>query len=194
MKALHMKQFIFAIRSVIPRLRRGAPLLAWSSALLALSVTACGSTSDTQATGSAGASSAAGSTGNDDVGKILDSPAPCTTPHTICVSAPIPADMTESPASLQFDIYDSSGPPSHPPDGLAGSFTSPRLTAGKMTYFELNDTGLQGDYWIWSIAYMPGGGHGRPVVGVDYLQVSAPPAIHLDGSPLNIAEPIMLQK
>lgn len=190
-----MKQVIFAIQSVIPRLRRRASLLAWSSALLALSLTACGSTSDTQVTGSAGASSAAaGSTGNDDVGKVLGSATPCTTPHTICVSVQVPSDMTTSPANLQFDIYDSASPPSHPPNGFAGSLTSPTLTAGEMNYFELTDAGLQGDYWIWTVAYMSGDGHGRPVVGFDYLQVSAPPAIHLDGSPLNIADPIVLQK
>ena len=186
----HIERKISWLSVKLPRI---AECLFVPCALFALSLTACGSSSDTTLNGN-GSAAGASAVGDDDVGKILDGAEPCTKPHTICVSVPVPADMTESPASLQFDIYDSPGAPNHPPNGFAGSFTSPQVTAGKMTYFELSDAGLQGDFWIWSIAYMASDGHGAPVVGLDYLQVSAPPAIHLDGSPLNIAQPILLKK
>jgi hypothetical protein len=178
--------------STIARLRRAAPLLA-SSAIMALSLTACGSSESDATAASAGAGSG-GATGTPDVGKLLASPETCTKPNTICMTMPVPATVDQTPASLQFEIYDSASQPSTPPIGYAGYFTAPKLTAGTTAYVELSDAGMAGDYWMWAIMYMPGGGVGAPVIGVDYYQVSAPAPLHLDGTPLNIADPVMLQK
>lgn len=175
----------------LPRsVRSAASLLSLASALLALPLTACGSASDTTpaATGSAGA------TGVTDVGKILSSVEPCTKPNTVCMSMQVPDTMTEQPVSLMFELYDSASAPNHPPNGYAGVFTAPKLTPGEMIHVELSDDGMQGDYWMWTLMYMPGGGHGAPIVDVDYRQLSLPAALHLDGTPLNITDPVILTK
>lgn len=130
--------------------------------------------------------------GLEEVGTRLPGAQPCTQPHTICMNLQVPAPMQGSPSSLQFDIYDSASPPSHLPNGFAGIFRSLEMTPGEQLYFELSDSALQGDYWMWVILYMEGGGYGAPVNGVDYVMHSAPAALHLDGSPLNISEPVVL--
>lgn len=71
-------------------------------------------------------------------------------------------------------------------------FTSPDVAPGEQHYFELTDAGIRGEYWMWVIMYMEGGGYGAPVIGTDYTMRSAPAPLRLDGTALNIAEPVVL--
>jgi hypothetical protein len=161
--------------------------------VLALSATACGSSEPPSpgAAGAAGASAAPSET--ETVGRMLDGPQTCTREKTICAKLQIPNDMVGVPDSVHFTIYDSNLPPTHPPNGYAGVFPSAQLTAGEMKHFELTDGGLQGDYWLWGVIYMPGGGlFGLPVIGVDFVQANEPLPLHLDGSPLNLSDPILV--
>jgi hypothetical protein len=177
------------------KLRDGLSLRFLAAGLLAVALSACSSTSDPAISGSAGAGNgSAGASAAADVGTILASAEPCTKPNTFCMALQVPDTMTGPPAHLMFELFDSAEPPNHPPNGIAGDFTLPNLTPGETIHVELSDGGLQGDYWVWALAYMNGTGHGAPVVGVDYRQTSAPSALHLDGSPLNIAEPIVLTR
>lgn len=175
----------------------GLSLRFLAAGVFALALSACGSSSDPATASSAGASSGsagAPATGLTEVGTILTSADPCSKPHTICMNMQVPDTMTAPPNSLLFELFDSAGVPNHPPNGYAGAFLSPVLTPGDTIHVELSDAGLQGDYWMWALAYMDGGGHGAPVVGVDYRQTSEAPAVHLDGTPLNISAPVLLTK
>jgi hypothetical protein len=178
---------------VANRLRQVVSRLSWASALLTLSLTAC-SSSSTDSTPDNNASAGAGSMTDADVGTILSSAVPCTKPNTVCMAMDVPASLDTQPSSLLFELFDSAGIPNHEPNGYAGIFTAPMLTAGDTIYVELTDGGLQGDYWLWTIMYMSPDGHGAPVIGVDYGQSSTAAALHLDGTPLNISDPITLSK
>jgi hypothetical protein len=161
--------------------------------VLAFAASACG-TSD-PATTPPGAAGTGAIGPADTVGRMLDGPETCTAEHTLCARLQVPSDLDAVPDSLHFVIYDSAGIPSHPPNAYAGIFPSPRLMPGEMKYFELSDGGLQGNYWLWCVMYMPGGGlFGLPIVGVDYGQGNPPLALSLDGSPLNLNEPILLSR
>jgi hypothetical protein len=181
------------------RQRSGSASLSVCATIVALGVSACGmSTSDVPA---GGAGSSDGDSGalreagaSDEVGTMHAAPFACTTPHTICVDMKVPADLAETPARLVFNIYDSPGEPAHPPNGYAGVFNAPTLTAGDTVHFELSDDTVQGDYWLFAIMYMPGGGFGPPVLGVDYIMRSAPAVLHLDGTPLNLTAPVVIGK
>jgi hypothetical protein len=130
----------------------------------------------------------------DTVGRMLDGPQVCTQPHTICSKLQIPSDMVGVPASIQFVIYDSPGTPSHPPNGYAGLFPSAQVVPGETRQFELTDGGLQGNYWLFAIMYMPGGApFDLPTVDVDYVQFAAAQELPLDGSPLNLDTPVVLR-
>ena len=175
------------------RIARTTPLLTWFSAVVALSLTACGSSGGDSQAGAGGLGSG-GQSGGVEVGKFLDSATPCTEPHTVCMNMVVPSTLDAEPVSLLFDIYDSPGTPNHLPNAYAGYFNAPMLTAGQQLYLQLSDGALVGDYWMFTVMYMPGGGVGSPLVGVDYVQTNVPAPLHLDGSPLNIADPVALQR
>jgi hypothetical protein len=177
---------------VMNRLRQAVPGLSSALALLVLSLTACSSSSSDSTpanNASAGTSSMTG-----DVGTILTSAEPCTKPNTVCMTLDVPASLDAQPSSLLFELFDSAGIPNHEPNGYAGIFTAPMLTAGDTIHVELTDGGLQGDYWLWTVMYMSPDGHGAPVIGVDYGQNSTAAALHLDGTPLNISAAITLSR
>jgi hypothetical protein len=176
-------------RSTNRKRHRALSLLSGSPVILALCLTACGSS--TSATGT-NQDAGGGPDAAADVGVILASPEPCTGQHTICMNMKVPSTMVGQPLRLLFDIYDSSDPPSHLPNGFAGVFTAPTLTAGQTIYLELSDAQLLGDYFMWVVMYMPGGGYGAPVTTVDYIMQSAPAPLHLDGTPLNIPAQVIL--
>ena len=180
--------------------RSGATMLSVCATILALAASACGTSSSDVPAGGAGSSG--GDSGalpdaaasDEAAGTMHAEPFTCTKPHSICLDMQIPADLATTPTRMVFDIYDSAGPPSHPPNGYAGDFKTPMLTAGQMVHFELTDDTLQGDFWLFAIIYMPGGGFGPPVAGVDYIMRSAPPPVHLDGTAVNLTTPIVIGK
>jgi hypothetical protein len=164
-----------------------------STLALAVCLPACAQSEDDPAVGGAGTGGTQGNPSPQaDVGTMLTTTTTCSEPNTICMNLHVPSTMEGQPTRLMFDIYDSPGTPNHLPNGYAGVFTAPSMTAGAQLYFELSDAGLQGDYWMFAIMYMEGGGYGAPVNGVDYIMHSPPAALHLDGSPINVAEPIVL--
>lgn len=161
--------------------------------LVALAASACATSEDPAATppGAAGT----GPSLTDTVGRLLDSNEVCAEPHTMCAKLQVPADMSGVPASIQFTIYDSPDAPSHPPNAYAGLFPSAQVVSGEVQKFELTDAGLQGNYWLFAIMYMPGGTpFDFPTVDVDYVQVSQAPPLPLDGSPLNLETPLVLTR
>ena len=174
-----------SLRRTLPKM---STTLSWVSAAFALTMAACGSSS----TDGVAPSTDSGVMGLPEVGKIVDGPGSCTAPHSLCVSVKIPDSMTAPPALMQFDIYDAPTPPAHPPNAYAGVLNHPKLTAGQTIHFELTDADMQGDFWLFTIVYMPGGGYGAPIVGVDYLQHSAPASLHFDGTADNIADPVIV--
>jgi hypothetical protein len=185
-----------------PRQHRGASsCLSLCAAIVAVAVSACGTTSDPAGGAGSGAagSSVADSGGMpeaaapEDVGTMHPTATTCTKPHSICVDIKMPDTVDSTPVRLDFDIYDSPGAPAHPPNGYAGIFHSPTVTAGQTVHFELTDAEQQGDFWLFAVMYMPGGGYGAPVVGTDYLMRSPPAVLHLDGTPLNL-DPITIGK
>lgn len=159
--------------------------------LIALSAVACGSSGN----GATVENSATPDVSFEPVGRILSRATPCTSAHTLCMSMQIPDDLSAVPESIQFLIYDSPALPAHPPNGHAGIFPFPDVVPGKVINVELSDAGLTGDYWVWTTIYMPGGGIWHlPVVDVDYIEVSPPSELALDGSPLNIDQPVIMAK
>jgi hypothetical protein len=164
-----------------------APCVAW---LFAVSASACATSDEPTPPSGAGGT---GPAPTDAVGRMLDGPQTCTVEHTICAKMQVPTDLEGTPESLQFTLYDSPDPPAHPPNAFAGIFPAALVVPGEMQYFELTDAGLVGDYWLWVIMYMPGGGlFGLPVFGIDYGMISAPQALPLDGTPLNLEDPVVL--
>jgi len=166
---------------------------AWSAvpALLVSMVAlgACGSSAATPATNAdSGTDSGVGQT----VGSIVRGPvAPCTEPHSICVSAKMPASLTTTPTMLQIDLY-AVLPPTHPPDVIPLAIATPDLVGGETVQLRMTDLGNAGTYHFLGIVFMPGGGHGIPVQGLDYTgnsMVSYP----LTGAALNIPETLDFQ-
>lgn len=154
---------------------------------------ACGGSDSTDPEGTGGTGGTGGGPPTPaEVGTFSTTPETCTEPRTICMQMQVPSTMDGTPDRLLFDIFDSPGRPNHLPNGYAGYFTAPELTAGQQLYFQLSDGDLQGDYWMWVIMYMEGGGYGAPLNGVDYIMRSEPAPLRLDGTPLNIDEPVVL--
>jgi hypothetical protein len=161
------------------------------SLLVALMASAC-ATSDEPAATQPGAAGS-GPSLTDTVGRLIDSTEVCTQPRTMCANLQIPSDMAGVPAAIQFAIYDSPEAPTHPPNAYAGLFPSPQVVAGETQKFELTDGGLEGDYWLFAIMYMPGGHPFEfPTVDLDYVQVGSAPALPLDGSALNLDAALVL--
>ncbi len=172
--------------------RFGVSLSHATLALGALCLPACGGSEDSDPV-AGGGTGGTGPAMRPDVGTMLASPTTCTEPNTICMNMEIPSTMQGQPTRLVFNLYPSPEPPASLPAGFAGYFTAPAVTPGEHKYFKLSDAGLQGDYWVWVIAYMEGGGYGAPVDGIDYGMASAPAAVHLDGTPINVAAPVVLE-
>jgi hypothetical protein len=177
-------------KKIMTRISNGLGLCSVSLSALALCLSACGSSEGSDDGGAAGTGGAPAAP--TDVGSMQPSATTCTAPHTICMNMQVPSTMEGQPTQLVFDIYDTAQTPTHLPNGYAGFFTAPSVTPSAQMYFELSDAELQGDYWMWVLMYMPGGGYGAPVSGVDYVMVSAPTPLHLDGTPLNIDAPVVL--
>lgn len=166
------------------------PYTAACSLLVALAASACSSSEEAPPAQTAG-TSGTGPSDLETVGRMLDAPKTCTEPNTVCVKLQVPSDMAGPTDSVHFVIYDSPEPPSHPPNGYAGTFPGVQLQAGAVQQFELTNGGLQGEYWLYTVIYMPGGGlFGLPVAGVDYVVDEDPVPLPLDGSAINVATPI----
>lgn len=145
---------------------------------------------------------ASGGTGGDDagtgeppavnVGKIIPAGESCTESHTLCVGIHIPETLEGEPTLLRMTLYKSI-PPTTPPDGIAGLFPEPALSAGDDAHLSLSDSNQSGDFFVVGALFMPGGGNVIPVDGVDYFAFSSKP-YHLDGTALNIDETLTFQK
>ncbi len=173
--------------------RRGIRSFApcFCSLLVAFAASACATSEDPAEAPPGAAGTGPSLTGT--VGRLLESSETCTQPHTICAKLAVPSDMAGTPASIQFVIYDSPDPPTHPPNAYAGLFPSADVTPGETQKFELTDAGLEGNYWLFGIMYMPGGTpFDLPTLGVDYVQMSNALPLPLDGSPLNLETAISL--
>lgn len=160
------------------------------SLLVALAASACGSSEDP---GTPPGAAGSGPSLPDTVGRMIDDGAVCTAPNTICAKLVVPSDMVGTPRSIQFVFYDTPEAPTHPPNAYAGLFPSAQVVAGDTQKFELTDGGLQGNYWLLAIIYMPGGmPFDFPTPGVDYVQFTAVPGMVLDGTPINLEAPVVL--
>lgn len=103
----------------------------------------------------------------------------CTEDGTVCATFNVPASLSATPARLLVGFYKSL-PPAGPPDKLGAQIDAPVVTAGKPYALKMKGIDVTGDYFVYAVLYMPGGGQFQPKKGVDYVTQSAT-AFKLDG-------------
>jgi hypothetical protein len=105
----------------------------------------------------------------------------CESDNTVCASLSFPEDLVGQPEKLVVALYKSL-PPLGPPDVFPPYMVdNPEIPAGGTMEVKL-DAPVTGDYLVYAVLYMEGGGAAswQPLAGVDYVAQSA--ALTLDGS------------
>ena len=90
----------------------------------------------------------------------------------MCATFNVPASMSATPARLLVGFYKSL-PPAGPPDKLGAQIDAPLASAGKPYALKMKGIDVTGDYFVYAVLYMPGGGQFQPKKGVDYVTQSA---------------------
>ncbi len=139
-----------------------------------------GTTADSGSTGAK--DSGSGTTPGTDSGAAADSstgtgadaaPAtgPCTEAGAVCMTLNA-ASLTGTPDRLLVGFYKAL-PPAGPPDVNGGTITAPPIKAGTPYDAKLTGVTAKGDYFVYAVLYMPGGGQFQPKKGVDYVTQTA---------------------
>jgi len=122
----------------------------------------------TGATGGSGGSTAgSGGTGgssSDAGGDIVLGP--CTEAGSVCVNFKFPTATDATRIIVGFYTMDL--PPLGPPDKLGVQYDMPKYAAAGEVQMKMLSISLDGDYYIYSALYMPGGGQFQPKKGIDY--------------------------
>ena len=123
--------------------------------------------SATGGTGGSGGSTGGtgGSGGGADAGGAIVV-GPCSEAGSVCVTFKFPA-VTDA-TRIIVGFYTMDLPPLGPPDKLGVQYDMPQYTPGSEMQMKILDVALDGDYYIYSALYMPGGGQFQPKKGIDY--------------------------
>jgi hypothetical protein len=119
-----------------------------------------------------------------DAGSTPPATGPCTEDGSVCATFNVPASVTAAPARLLVGFYKAL-PPAGPPDKLGAQIDAPPVTAGKPYDLKMTGIDVKGDYWVYAVLYMPGGGQFQPKAGVDYVAQSKV-AFTLDGKAMTL--------
>jgi hypothetical protein len=119
--------------------------------------------------GSTGGSGGAGGSSSDAGGEIVVGP--CTEAGSVCVTFKFPTATDATRIIVGFYTMDL--PPVAPPDKLGVQYDVPSYTSGAEMQMKVLGVSLDGDYYIYSALYMPGGGQFVPKKGVDYEAFTA---------------------
>ena len=114
----------------------------------------------------------------------------CESDQTVCTTLKIPENLPETPEKLVVGLF-LSLPPLGPPDVFPPfSVDTPELDLGG-EFDVLMDANAEGEYQVFAVLYMPGGGLAswQPVAGVDYVAQSEP--LILDGTGMTLPEPLV---
>ncbi len=126
-----------------------------------------------------------------DAGSTPPDDGTCTEDGAVCATFNIPAWLTATPARLLVGFYKSL-PPAGPPDKLGAQIDAPATSAGKPYALKMKGIDVTGDYFVYAVLYMPGGGQFQPKKGVDYVTQSAT-AFKLDGKAKTLTPAFDLQ-
>ena len=144
-----------------------------------------GGTGGTGGAGGAGGSTggSAGSGGGTDAGGEIVT-GPCTEAGSVCVTFKFPTatDATR----IIVGLYSMPLPPLGPPDKLGVQYDMPHYAAGSEVQMKLVDVALDGDYYVYSALYMPGGGQFQPKKGIDYEAFTAAKVSLTKGAPTTV--------
>jgi len=162
-----------------------------AAALLCCGLAACGgddsnsSQSTSTSASSSSASSGSGGDGGGGGGGAGGTADVCAQNNSLCFDLIVPATVTEAPKQVAVTLY-SALPASGPPDGgIALLSANPMVTAGAAYSVKVSDLTASGDYFVYAVLYMPGGGMFQPVVDVDY-DVSTPMKVTFQGAPVSL--------
>jgi len=78
-------------------------------------------------------------------------------------------------------------PPFGPPDVIVLEQDSPDISAGQAFDVQVAPVMASGEYHVYVILYMEGGGEWMPTFGVDYVGVDSPD-FSFDGTPVNFGD------
>ena len=116
----------------------------------------------------------------------------CDSEKTLCTTLKIPESLPETPEKLVVGLF-LSLPPLGPPDVFPPfSIDNPELPLGS-EFNVLMDANAEGEYQVFAVLYMPGGGlvSWQPVAGVDYVAQSEP--LVLNGTGMTLPEPLVFR-
>ncbi len=113
----------------------------------------------------------------------------CTAAGELCFDVTMPVDYAGGAERLVVTMYDSL-PPSGPPSALGVEIQNPTLTGNSPFSVKVPDLTLNGSYYLYVIAYMPGGGEWMPSEGIDYVGSSN--VLTFGDGPINMTAPIDL--
>ena len=114
--------------------------------------------------GSTGGSGGTGGSSSDAGGDIVLGP--CTEAGSVCATFKFPTATDATRIIVGF--YTMELPPLGPPDKLGVQYDMPKYTAAGEVQMKMLNISLDGDYYIYSALYMPGGGQFQPKKGIDY--------------------------
>jgi hypothetical protein len=144
----------------------------------------CSGSTDSTGTGGSGAGGTGGSGGSGGTSGSNDAASetgnggsdipigPCTEAGSVCATFKFPTAQ-DAPTRLIVGFYTMDLPPLGPPDKVGGQYDMPKITPGTELQMKMTGVSLDGDYWLYSALYMPGGGQFQPKKGVDYETSSA---------------------
>jgi hypothetical protein len=100
----------------------------------------------------------------------------CGQEYSVCGYIRVPADLEGQPRSLAVSLYTEQTPTAGP-DVLITQIDSPSLRAGELYPIRVHPFLDTGEYYLWIILYMDGGGSARPVNAVDYTGTTGQPVV-----------------
>jgi hypothetical protein len=128
--------------------------------------------------GAGGAAGTGGGTGSDIV------VGPCTEAGSVCATFKFPTATDATRIIVGF--YAMPLPPPGPPDKLGVQYDTPKYAAAAEVQMKILDVSLDGEYFLYSALYMPGGGQFQPKKGIDYEAFTSAKVTLSKGVPLTI--------
>jgi hypothetical protein len=144
-----------------------------------------GGAAGTGATGGAGGSNggAGGTGGGVDAGGAIVV-GPCTEPGSVCATFKFPSATDATRIIVGF--YTMPLPPLGPPDKLGAQYDMPQYASSGEVQMKILDVALDGEYFLYSALYMPGGGQFQPKKGIDFEAFTAAKVALSKGVPTTI--------
>ena len=92
--------------------------------------------------------------------------------RSLTATLKIPVDFTGITTSLQVAFFQNL-PPTGPPDGMGDTISTPVIIAGEDYVLTSETGGVEGEYFVYVVIFIEGGGTATPVTGVDYVGSSS---------------------